>query len=331
MGVDSVTVIIVNFNAGTTLLRTLSALQQQEVQPEEVIVVDNRSVDGSIETAAKIFPNLRYICLATNTGFAAANNLAISQCKTPLVALLNPDAFPTPQWLGSLLDAASQYPHAASFGSRQLMDNQLGTIDGIEDVCHVSGQAWRGGHGRPCRASDDVGREIFSPCAAAALYRTRAIRQVGGFDEDFFCYMEDVDLGFRLRLAGWQSRYVPLAKVLHVGSATSGGRHSDFSVYHGSRNLVWMYAKNMPNLLFWLFLPAHLALSVVSLGYFAWHGKGMVILRAKRDAFKGLRGAWRKRQKIQGSRAVSNLAVLGMLNHKLIPNKRTDTFKGLVK
>ncbi len=110
-------------------------------------------------------------------------------------------------------------------------------------------------------------REVFSACAAAALYRRDVFEALGGLDEDFFCYMEDVDLGFRLRLAGWGCTYVPTAVVHHVGSATSG-RRSHFTTYHGHRNLVWVFFKNMPGALLWLYLPQHFSLTSSSVALF---------------------------------------------------------------
>jgi GT2 family glycosyltransferase len=142
---------------------------------------------------------------------------------------------------------------------------------------------------------------VFSVCAAAALYRRDAFVDAGGFDASYFCYAEDVDLGFRLRLAGHQSLYVPDAVVLHVGSATSGPR-SDFALYHGHRNLVWTYVKNMPPSLFWLYLPQHIALNVVSLAWFTVRGRSRAIWRAKWDTLKGLPRVWRERRRIQSSR-----------------------------
>jgi GT2 family glycosyltransferase len=129
--------------------------------------------------------------------------------------------------------------------------------------------------------------------------------EVGGFDEDYFCYVEDVDLGFRLRLTGHKAMYVPDAVVYHVGSGTTGGQHSDFAVYHGHRNVVWTFVKNMPGVLFWLMLPLHVLMNLVSILWFALQGRGGVILRAKRDALLGLPTMWRKRQCIQKTRVAS--------------------------
>jgi GT2 family glycosyltransferase len=160
--------------------------------------------------------------------------------------------------------------------------------------------------------------EIFSPCAAAALYRLSALKEVEGFDEDFFCYAEDVDLGFRLRLAGWLAIYVPDAVVSHVGGSTTGGRHSNFSLYHGHRNLVWTFVKNMPSFLFWIFLPAHIFLNLISLLWFSFHGRGRIIFKAKIDAIKGLRSQIHKRAETQRMRKVKLFTIFNILNKGFI-------------
>ena len=130
-------------------------------------------------------------------------------------------------------------------------------LDGTGDAYHMSGLVWRMGHGMP--VSSDTGKdyEVFSPCAAVAFYRRSAMQKIGGFDEEYFCYVEDVDLGFRLRLAGFRCLYVPKSVAHHVGSGATGGQHSDFAAYHGHRNLVWTFVKDMPGILFWALLPLH--------------------------------------------------------------------------
>ncbi len=168
---------------------------------------------------------------------------------------------------------------------------------------------WWRGHGQLAEDRDLQKEEIFSPCAAAALYRRDAFLAVGGFDERYFCYFEDVDLGFRLRLAGHRCLYVPRAVVHRVGSATTGGQHSDFSVYHGHRNLVWTYFKDMPWPLFWLYLPQHLLLNLASLVWFTLHGQGKVIFKAKWDALRGLPAILRERRRVQARRRVGAWAL----------------------
>ena len=138
-------------------------------------------------------------------------------------------------------------------------------------------------------------------CGSRALYRRAAFAEVGGFDERFFCYFEDVDLGFRLRLRGYRCMYVPDAIVRHVSSALSGYR-SDFAVYHGERNSVWTFVKNMPAPLFWLYLPQHLALNAASLLFYPLRGQGRAVWRAKWHALLGLKSVLAQRREEQRRR-----------------------------
>jgi len=313
---------MVNFNSGPLLAECLKHLQAQTVSADAIIVVDNASTDGSADIA-RAYSNIVLYQSNKNLGFAAGNNLALAHANTEYVALLNPDAFPAPDWLDQLLAAATQYPDAASFGSRQLCSSASDLIDGIGDIYHMSGLVWRRHHGASQTACDLVRQEIFSPCAAAALYRRQALVEVGGFDEDYFCYVEDIDLGFRLRLAGYDSMYIPEAVVFHVGSATTGGKNSDFSVYHGHRNLVWTFVKDMPGILFWVLLPCHLLLNLLTLGVFSMRGQGRVISRAKWDALRGVPNAWKKRSRIQARRLTGVGSIWRVLNKQLIPRKRS--------
>jgi len=319
-----VSVITVNWNAGELLERCVSSLLAQTVLPHEIIVVDNASTDGSINRIVDQFPSVRVIESDRNLGFAAANNLAIREASSgsEWIVFLNPDAFPEPGWLGALLSAATGHPECVVFGSRLMDANSPGVVDGVGDVYHASGLVWRAGHGALLGSHESVAREIFSPCAAAAMFRKDALLAAGGFDEDFFCYVEDVDLGFRLRLLGHRCWYVPDSIALHVGSAVTG-RHSDFSVYHGHRNLVWAFMKNMPGVLFWLLLPLHVALNLVSIILFALRGQGAVILRAKRDALLGLPKMWRKRQQVQKARVASVRDIWRVLDKRLLPIRKT--------
>ncbi len=297
--------IIVNWNSHSLLQPCLEALSRQTVGLDKIIVVDNASKDGSCIDIDKQYQKVTLIRLDTNTGFAIANNIGVEETMGyDWIALVNPDAFVRPDWLQRLLEAAKQYPEYACFGSRLLTAHDGAMLDGAGDIYHVSGLAWRRGHGQAAAGRGLERQEIFSPCAAAALYRREAFLAVGGFDESYFCYFEDVDLGFRLRLAGYRCLYVPEAVAYHMGSATTG-KHSDFTVYHGHRNLVWTYFKNMPGSLLWLYLPQHLFLNLISLLWFALQGQGGAILKAKWDALKGLPRVMKRRRQIQVKRQVS--------------------------
>jgi GT2 family glycosyltransferase len=159
-------------------------------------------------------------------------------------------------------------------------------------------------------------KEVFSACPTAALYSRAAFLNVGGFDEDYFSYFEDVDLGFRLRLNGEKCLYAPQAVVHHVGSASTG-KSSDFSVYYGYRNMIWTFFKDMPIPLFWLCLPLHLVTLTFFVIYLSWRGQGKVILRAIFDAARGLPKVLAKRWQIQHSRKVGASKLLPVMSKGL--------------
>jgi len=323
-------VIVVNWNSATTLPRCLTSLAAQTRANFEIIVIDNRSTDGSADDLERQWPtlNLRVERLPTNVGFSAANNIGASLAHGKWLALLNPDAFPRPDWLECLVNTAIAHPEFVSFASCLLQSEDPMVWDGAGDVYHVSGLAWRRHHGKPISVIENKGEEVFSACAAAALYRRDAFIEAGGFDEFFFCYHEDVDLGFRLRLKGYRCLYVPEAVVYHVGAASSGNS-LNLRIYWGHRNLVWTYAKNMPGMLVWVCLPIHLAMTLAYLIYFALSGHGRDICRAKIDAFRGLGHALRSRSKIQRGRRVGILEIINGMDcswssilHKIIAVER---------
>ncbi len=309
-----VSVVIVNWNGERFLERCLSALLAQTVTPHEIILVDNASSDASLDIVRR-FPSVRLLVQNENLGFARANNLAINLAdkESEWIALLNPDAYAEPRWLENLLNASCEYPSFDIFGSKLVVADDPTVLDGAGDAYHISGLVWRMQNGQPNLLSSDYAQEVFSPCAAAAMYRRSAIFEVSGFDEDYFCYVEDIDLGFRMRLAGYRCLYVPSSVAHHVGSGTTGGQHSDFSVYHGHRNVVWTYVKDMPGVLFWAFLPLHMAMNLYILIRFTLRGQGAVMFRSKRDAFLGIPKMWSKRRQIQRNRVASWRDILRMM------------------
>ncbi|MBK9604192.1 MAG: glycosyltransferase family 2 protein [Anaerolineales bacterium] len=240
--------------------------------------------------------------LEINRGFSFANNLGAQLATGKWLTLLNTDAFPEPDWLERLLEAAQLHPNAF-FSSRQVQANAPELLDGEGDVYHVSGLAWRNGYGARTYPLNEI-REVFSACGAAAFFPREEFLNAGGFDEDYLSYHEDVDLGFRLRLRGLKCFLVPNAVVHHVGSVTFG-KKSDFSIYHGHRNLVWTYAKDMPSALFWFYLPLHIFINIFFLLYFTVKGQGGAIWRAKLDALRGLVPMLKKRGAIQKNRKAS--------------------------
>ena len=312
--------VLVTYTAQDHLGRSLEAIATQSRPPDEVVLVDNASTDATLVVARRAIPGwavpVQVVEAPANLGYAAANNVAVARLGgCDLVALLNPDAFPEPGWLENLVKAAEHHPESASFASRQMMDGHPGRVDGAGDVLHVSGLIWRHGHAQSLASVPGAltPRPVFSACAAAALYRREDWVRAGGFDERFFCYVEDVDLGFRLQLAGRRCRYVPAAVVHHAGSA-SAGYGSRFAVYHGHRNSEWMFVKNMPSALLWRYLPLHLATWAAGFVWFACRGRAGAFLGAKWDALRGLGPAWRARRLGLQSARTSAADLNGMLN-----------------
>ncbi len=300
----TVAAVVVNYNSGDYLRACLRGLSEQSCPLTKIIVIDNCSTDNSLERLEDGFDG-EIVKLGQNVGFAKGNNLAAERAEgCEWLAFVNPDAVLEPRWLEKLLEAAAARPDCVFMGGCLLQTDDPERLDGAGDVYHVSGAHWRRGWGQSSTGRYAVVEEIFSPCAAAAICRRDVFLKVGGFDESFFCYAEDIDLGFRMRLRGFNCFYVPDAIAYHVGSATTG-RRSDFTVYHGHRNLVWTYFKNMPWPLFWLYLPQHILLNLISLAWFSLRGKARVIFKAKWDALKGLPRILRERKMIQSKRRVS--------------------------
>jgi GT2 family glycosyltransferase len=312
--------VIVTYNAAAHLDRCLAAVAAQARPPDRLVLVDNGSQDQTRAvahaTAARLSLPLELVASERNLGFAAANNRAVAlldDCEA--IATLNPDAFPEPEWLAALVEAAAAHPDAASFASRLMMPGSPARVDGSGDVYHASGLAWRHAHGAPASEVQDLleARPVFAACAAAALYRRDDWVRAGGFDERYFCYAEDVDLGFRLQLLGRTCRYVPDAVAVHLGSSSSGV-DSAFAVYHGHRNLEWTFVKDMPGPLLVRHLASHIAASLASIAWHVARGRGGAIVHAKWDALRGLPAAWRERRRIQRARVVDAQAVAALLD-----------------
>lgn len=294
-------VAVVAYRSDATIQRCLTALAAQTYRDFEVIVVNNGLTPSLTGMIIKNLP-VRVVT-QENLGFAGGNNFAVTLAApdTQWLALLNPDAFPAPDWLESFAASLQNYPNVTMFGSLQRQALRSGWCDGIGDCYYIFGLAWRRGHGRklPPHITD---RECFSPCAAAGFYCLDAFRDVGGFDEDYFCYFEDVDLGFRLRLRG--ATCIQLANVIvdHVGGAstTSGS----FAVQHAMRNIVWTYIKDMPSPFFWIFLPGMALTYLALLLRYILAGHGEAAWQGMYNALASLNTAWTKRKYIQSHRTV---------------------------
>ena len=285
--------------------RCFRHLQNQTFQNFDVIIVDNASIDGSMDLGDTEPLKVDTVLSKENLGFAAANNLAAKRAQGEWIAFLNPDAYAAVDWLEELVSAARRHPDADAFGSTQIDANNQSILDGAGDAYFFAGAPYRGHFGWPVDKLPAEG-ECFAPCAAAAMYRKSIFLELGGFEETFFCYGEDVDLGFRLQLSGRHAVQIRSARVDHEGSGVTG-RTSDFTIYHGHRNRIWTYYRNMPPLLLALSLPFHIAINIYLYGRFLINGAFGTYARAVKDAVAGLPEQSRIRARIQNVRRLSSV------------------------
>lgn len=299
-GVPEITVIVVNYNGGKFLRGCLASLAAQTHRSFETILVDNASTDGSIDTIVEKPDHLIILRETANHGFAKGNNLAARQAKGRWMALLNPDAEAAPDWLESLMRAVRERPSHRIVASLQIAMNDARILDGAGDCYLAYGYAWRGGFGWSVSDTPEAG-ECFAPCGAAALYPRDVFLAAGGFDERYFCYHEDVDIGFRLRLFGERCQFDPRCIVRHAGSGITG-RASDFAVFHGARNGFWTYIKNMPGILLLVTFPVWIVGTSAILVRGLITGRFNATVRGLGAAIKGLGPALRARKDVKSRR-----------------------------
>lgn len=237
------TIIIPNYNGMQFLETCVESLRRQTYQNFHLLVVDNGSSDGSAEWLRE--QGIDTIFLETNTGFSGAVNTGIRASKTPYVLLLNNDVRVDEYFVAELVRAIGRSDMIFSVSSRMIQMYHPELMDDAGDMYTVLGWAYQrgvgqstGGYKKSCR--------VFSACAGAAIYRREVFDEIGLFDEKHFAYLEDIDVGYRARIAGYDNIYCPAAVVWHVGSGTSGSKYNSFKVKLAARNNVYLNYKNMP-------------------------------------------------------------------------------------
>lgn len=302
-----VVIVILRVDAG--LVRCLAALRCQTDGRFEAVIVANGADPAPVRALVTDDARFRVLALAKNLGFAAGCNrgaaMQTGRPTPPFVAMLNPDAFAAPDWLAALRAATGRHPVAGAFASLQRRDADPAVADGLGDEMAPVGLAWRGGEGRLVPPRDHL-REgpCFSACAAAALYRRAAWEAADGFDEAYFCYLEDVDLSARLRLLGHGVVFVPTAQVRHVGGGGAEAGRS-FIRTHTARNRVRLVVVTLPGpLLALMAVPFSLTLGFLLLRALA-RGEGGAEWTGLRDGLRGLPASWRRRRLVQAARVVA--------------------------
>ncbi len=299
--IPDASVVVVTWNGRSLLERSLPAIVGQRNVHQEVIVVDNGSVDGTAEWVAQAYPSIRLHRLPANFGFAAANNLGFELARAPLIATINNDAVPDPDWLAHLISAAREQPEAGMWASRMVFAHDPETINAAGISTDALGIAWDRYSGR--RVGDDPAGEVFGASGGAALYRRELLDATGGFDPEFFAYLEDVDLAWRARWLGWTARYVPEAKVAHAHSAT-GVEESPTKTYYLGRNKFLTIFKNYPAGALLRYLPLMLAYDFASVPITLLRQRNLAALRGRLAALAALPRVWRARRRVMAGRRV---------------------------
>ena len=241
-----ISVIIVNWNGKHLLGECLSSLFEQTATEIEIIVVDNGSQDGSADYVQELFPQVRLVQLQKNLGFAGGNNAGLRIACGKYVALLNNDTKVDPLWLANLLREAEASPHSVGmWASKILSYDNPDTIDNVGLLLYPDGLGRGKGRLEKDNGQFDTPGEALFPSGCAGLYRKNMLDEIGFFDEEFFAYADDVDIGLRARIAGWRCTYVPSAKVYHKYSSSSSA-YSPFKAFLVERNRIWILLKYFP-------------------------------------------------------------------------------------
>jgi GT2 family glycosyltransferase len=299
MPLPRISVIIPNYNGAVYLERCLASLEVQTCPPHEIIVVDNGSRDGSGEVALKASPHVILIRQKENLGFAGAVNAGLSAAGGEWIAVLNNDTEVSPSWLAEWAAAIERHPECAFFACRIFEHNHGKRIFSAGDCFLRAGIGYRRGQELESREEFEKECDIFSASGCAALYRSSILRETGGYDERFFAYLEDVDLGLRLKASGAAGIYVPAAHVYHHGGGTSGGEFSPLAVRLRTRNSILLLLKSIPGGIFWRSSP------MIAAAQFAWllrvaaHGRMLSYVRGIAGVIPLTPSMWRSRRALR--------------------------------
>jgi GT2 family glycosyltransferase len=313
----AVSVIIPTWNGWRHLPVCLAALARQTRPPDEVIVVDNGSTDGTAERLRADFPALRLIVNAANAGFARATNQGILAAAGETLVLLNDDAAPAPDCLAALVAPLADDGRLGACAAIQVFAHRPERVNAAGLTVGRDLVAMDEAFGQPVGALPPTPWAVFGPSGGAAAYRRAALDDVGLFDDAFFAYLEDYDLAWRLRLRGWRTLAVPTARATHAYSATAGA-DSPFKRYHLARNRVWCLVKNIPGPLWRRRGAAALWYDTAAL-LAALAGRDAAWLRGRRDGLLAARGFLPQRRAIQRRRTASLADLEALLGPRIGP------------
>ena len=322
-----VSVVVVNWNGRPYVADCLASLARQTYPHVEIVVVDNGSTDGSLELLRGDWgARIHLVAEPVNRGFAGGNNVGMRAAKGAYVALLNNDAVADPRWIERLVEAAEADATVGMCASKIFVQGRDRVLDSAGLLLSLDGIGRGRGRLEPDHPRFARAEDALVPSACAALYRRAMLDEIGLFDEDFFAYCEDSDLGLRGRLAGWRCRYAPGAVVHHRYSATTSP-YSPFKAFHVERNRIWVVVKCYPLPLVAVGL-LYTAARYLTQAYGALRGRGAagrfanamtpwaiagLVMRAYLAAFARLPEMWRRRRLIAQQRRVPRRAMFTWL------------------
>ncbi len=310
-GRESVDVAVVSWNSWHYLRQNLPALIAQDYPAYRVVIVDNASADATADEVEARFPDVEVIRNGRNDGFGGANNLAFERSDSEYVAVLNPDARPEAGWLRALVQALERSPRAAFATSKVLLASDERRVNACGTSVHLSGIG-------SCRGMGDDQHEHVLPASvpcisgAAFVARREALEEIGGFDERFFMYMEDVELSMRARLAGYDVVLAPRSRVVHDYTPSLPA----WKFYYLERNRYFMLANIFRLRTLALLAPA-LLLAEAGVWWYALRA-GPAISWAKARSYagvvRGIPSTVRRRRRVQAIRRVRDRELLDVMS-----------------
>jgi GT2 family glycosyltransferase len=313
-----VSILIINYNGEGLAIECLKSLERQTFNDFEIIIVDNASIDGSVNSITSYLKKsqlehfTQIICANRNLGFAGGNIEGLKYANGEYIALLNNDTEANPDWLKELVKTIDAAPDVGICASKMIT---YGTdlIDSAGDGFATLLKGFKTGEAEKEQGYNES-RYVFGACAGAALYRRTMLQEIGFFDEDFFLIHEDTDLNFRAQLSGWKVLYVPSAVVYHK-VRSSIGHMSDTAVYYTLRNSEFVRIKNIPCGVFLRCLPVFILGMMTEFIYFSIiHGRFRLYCRAKKDALAMLLVMVKKRKTIMHGKAVPDNYLINIMS-----------------
>lgn len=290
------TVIIPNYNGMKFLEGCLSALGAQK-HKFDTIVVDNGSADESVSYIKEAFPDVKVIEVKKNEGFSAAVNRGIKASVTPYVLLLNNDTIVRADFVKNLEEELEKRTDYFGIQAKMLIQSNNRLMDDAGDFYCALGWAFARGKGKP-QENYQKFCQVFAPCAGAAIYRKSVMEQIGFFDEAHFAYLEDIDIAYRAKIAGFKNGFCPSAMVEHIGSGSSGSRYNEFKVRLSAKNSIYLIYKNMPILQILINLPFLCTGFAVKILFFIKKGFGKIYLKSLAEGFRFCKSREAKEKKV---------------------------------